>query len=138
MSDSPIAKVLMLYGAVKVPSGRGWRSMKCPFHSDRHASATVNTEVNAFSCFACSIKGDLYKIIMEQEGIGFREAKSRAEEITGTSNITLPKVNQLGRRVPRQEGTIIGRRREVSSGSGQSTTRRSRSVSEQVSDTLPN
>ena len=114
MSDSPIAKVLMLYGAVKVPSGRGWRSMKCPFHSDRHASATVNTEVNAFSCFACSIKGDLYKIIMEQEGIGFREAKSRAEEIVGTSDIALPKVNQLSRRVSGQEGTIIGRRREVS------------------------
>ena len=138
MSDSPIAKVLMLYGAVKVPSGRGWRSMKCPFHSDRHASATVNTEVNAFSCFACSIKGDLYKIIMEQEGIGFREAKSRAEEIVGTSDIALPKVNQLSRRISSQEGTIIGRRREVSSGSGRPTTRRSRSIPEQVSDTVSN
>jgi len=41
---SPIAKLLSHYGATKVPSGRGWRSRKCPFHSDRHASATVNND----------------------------------------------------------------------------------------------
>ena len=111
MSDSPIALVLMSYGATKVPAGRGWRSMKCPFHNDRNASATVNNEVNAFTCFACSIKGDVYKIIMEQEGVTFNEAKSRAEEIAGTGSIQVPRVNRLSRRVSSEEGTISSRRR---------------------------
>jgi len=136
MSNSPIALVLMTYGASKVPTGRGWRSMKCPFHSDRHASATVNNEVNAFSCFACSIKGDLFKIIMEQEGVTFSEAKSRAEEIVGTSNISLPKVNKLGRRISIQEGTISSRRREVSSWGSERTPSRTRSIRKQIDDTI--
>ena len=110
---SPIGLVLMSYGAKTVPSGRGWRSMKCPFHSDRHASATVNNEVNAFTCFACEVKGDIFKIIMEQEGITFNEAKSRAEEIAGTDSIKVPSVNRIGRRVPNEQGTISSRRRAI-------------------------
>ena len=111
--SSPIALVLMFYGATKVPTGRGWRSMKCPFHNDRNASATVNNEVNAFTCFACSIKGDVYKIIMEQEGVTFNEAKSRAEEIAGTDSIKVPTAHKLGRRVPGKERSLTSRRREI-------------------------
>ena len=113
MSESPIAKVLVSYGASSVPSGRGWRSMKCPFHSDRNASATVSNEDNAFICFACDVKGDIFKIIMEQEGVSFSEAKSRAEEIAGTDSIKVPTARKLGRRVPSKEGSISSRRREI-------------------------
>lgn len=113
MSDSPIALVLKTYGADKVPTGKGWRSMKCPFHSDRHASATVSNEDNAFICFACEVKGDIFKIIMEQEGITFNEAKSRAEKITGTNNIKVSTTHKLGRRVSKNEGLISSRRRAI-------------------------
>ena len=60
--------------------------MICPFHDDSHASATVNLDENAFNCFGCGVKGDTYSIIMEQEGIDFREAITFAERITGESN----------------------------------------------------
>jgi len=113
MSESAISKVLVSYGASKVPSGRGWRSMKCPFHSDSNASATVSNEDNAFICFACDVKGDIFKIIMEQEGVSFSEAKSRAEEIAGTSSIKVSSTRKLGRRVPSKEGSLTSRRREI-------------------------
>jgi len=111
MSDSPIALVLKTYGADRVPSGRGWRSMKCPFHPDRHASATVSNDDNAFICFACEVKGDIFKIIMDKEGITFNEAKSRAETIAGTSGIKVSATRKLGRRVSKDEGLISSRRR---------------------------
>jgi DNA primase len=57
--------------------------MKCPFHGDSHASASVSLEENAFICHACGIKGDTYSIIMQHEGVDFREALSIAETVTG-------------------------------------------------------
>jgi len=125
---SPISRLLSHYGAKQVPTGSGWRKINCPFHPDRHASATVNNDVNAFNCFACEVSGDLYKIIMIQEGINFREAKSRAEEITGTSDITLSTSSKLGRRVSNQQGTISARRRVFPPGGSTPTTRRSRGL----------
>lgn len=125
---SAIEAVLRHYGASKVPSGRGWRKMNCPFHGDKRASSAVNHELNAFNCFACDTVGNVYNVIMIQEGVGFREAKSRAEEIVGTGNISLPKVNTLSRRVSNKQGSFIGRRREFSSGSGSTTSRRTRAV----------
>ncbi len=114
---SPIGRLLEHYGAKRVPSGKGWKKINCPFHSDKHASAAVNHDLNVFNCFACDVAGDIYKIIMIQEGVNFREAKSRAEEIVGTSDIPLPKSNTLGRRVSNKQGTISGRRKDVSPGS---------------------
>lgn len=113
MSDSPIALVLKTYGADRVPTGRGWKSMKCPFHPDRHASATVSNEDNAFICFACEVKGDVFKLIMDKEGIPFNEAKSRAEKIAGTNSIKVSTTRKLGRRISRNEGSISSRRREI-------------------------
>ena len=55
--------------------------MKCPFHDDRHNSASATRDDNAFCCFACQIKGDGYAIIMAKEGVQFREAVSIAKRI---------------------------------------------------------
>lgn len=96
----PIGPVLAHYGARSVPQGRlGWTKMRCPFHDDRHASATVNTELNAFACFGCGIKGDTYTIIMEQEGVEYREALTLAEEYTGEKRPPLPAKSRSRSRV---------------------------------------
>lgn len=125
---SAIEAVLIHYGANKVPSGRGWRKMNCPFHGDKRASSAVNHELNAFNCFACETVGNLYNVIMIQEGVEFREAKSRAEEIVGASNIPLPRNGALSRRISNKQGSFIGRRKDFSSGSGSPTSRRSRAI----------
>lgn len=79
MARPSIAKVLKHYGAERVPEGRGWRAMRCPFHDDSQASASVNGE--AFNCHACGVSGDAFKIIMEQENCDFKAAVRLAEEM---------------------------------------------------------
>lgn len=113
MEKHSITKVLEHYGCNSVPDRSGWHKVKCPFHDDSHASATVNTEAEAFICFGCGVKGDVYTIIMQQEGIQFREAITFAERITGESSDSLSKFNTPRRGVSSQSG-IISRRRGYS------------------------
>ena len=85
----PIGPVLAHYGATLPNRTEVWVSIKCPFHGDRHASAAVHLTGNAFACYACGIKGDTYAIIMQHEGVKFREALNLAEEWTGQSGEAL-------------------------------------------------
>lgn len=80
-----IGEILVYYGGTLPYRRGGWTQMKCPFHGDSHASASVNLDENAFACFACGMKGDTYKIIMEHTGVDFVEAIRIAEDITGAS-----------------------------------------------------
>lgn len=83
MSDNKhdLATTLKHYGA-SVKQGYGWMPVKCPFHNDAMASAAVNLSKQVFDCFVCDIYGDVYTVIMHQEGIGYKDAVIRAEEIT--------------------------------------------------------
>lgn len=103
----PIKDVLEHYGA-KIPDRNGWSSIRCPFHDDTHKSATVNIRENVFCCFACQIKGDTYRIIMEREGLGFNEAIKFAERISGQSIQVLRSRNTRSRGLPRRTGDYFG------------------------------
>ena len=115
MEKHSIGPILEHYGAV-LPTRRGWAKIRCPFHSDSHASAVVNMELNAFNCFGCGVKGDTYKILMEQQGVDFREAISIAEAITGKS---MPSIR--GEREP--SGRVLGKSRSVARGRSKRTFR---------------
>lgn len=108
MSEKPdITAILEHYGA-RVPTRRGWFSMRCPFHDDRHNSASATRDENAFCCFACQIKGDGYAIIMSKEGVGFREAVIIAERILNASGKVLPQRVSRGGGLPRRTGNHNG------------------------------
>lgn len=109
MEKHSIQSVLEHYGAT-VHERDGWVKLRCPFHDDGHASATVNVEENAFNCFGCGVKGDTYSIIMEQERVGFREAVKIAEGITGKSSTTLRASGAKSRSVSRNERDNLTRR----------------------------
>ena len=106
----PIGPVLAHYGADQPEERTGWQKLRCPFHDDSHASATVNTDDNVFVCFACGVKGNTYKIISLQEGVTYREAISKAEEITGTSSPQVRGGHSSRRGLPSEAG-IVARRR---------------------------
>lgn len=110
MDKHSISDVLEHYGATGIRECWGWQKIKCPVHQDGTASASVNTEENVFVCHACGVKGDTYSIIMEKEGVGFREAISIAEGITGKVSSNVSKVNSSGRRLSSQARTDNGRR----------------------------
>lgn len=63
----------------------GWRPVKCRFHEDRQASASVNLNLGGFRCHACGVSGDALKLLMEREGIGYRDACALAESLLGES-----------------------------------------------------
>ena len=100
--DKPsIGAILEHYGA-RVPTRHGWFSMKCPFHEDSHASASANTEENAFCCFACQMKGDGFAIIMAKEGVKFNEAINIAKGILNARGEVLPQRVARGGRLSRR------------------------------------
>ena len=115
MEKPDITVILEHYGA-RVPTRRGWFSMKCPFHDDRHNSASANRDENVFCCFACQIKGDGYGIIMQKEGVKFREAISIAKGIFDSCGKVLPQRTSRSRGIPRRTGYNNGGSAEGSLG----------------------
>ena len=96
-----IIDVLAYYGVTNIRECHGWQKMKCPIHEDSHASAGVNIDENIFTCHGCGIKGDTYKLIMEKEGVGFREALEIAKRITGNTSEYVGRISEssdIGRR----------------------------------------
>lgn len=81
-----IAAVLEHYGADLHRVGEhGWRPLRCPFHDDRLASASVNLAKGAFRCHGCAAKGDAIALIKQQEGTDYQGAIQFAEEVLGAS-----------------------------------------------------
>lgn len=113
MSRSPIVDVLRHYGFENVPQSGGWKPVKCAFHGDRHASASVNPDLGGFRCHTCDISGDAIKIVMEMEQVGFLEAVDKIHEITGDEVLDLPGRSQRGTRSPLRPGRILRNRRRL-------------------------
>ena len=106
--DKPdITTILEYYGA-RVPTRSGWAKLKCPFHDDSHASAAVNLKENIFKCHGCQYKGDAYAIIMQKEGVGFREAVTLAKGIFDQSGKVLPQRTTRSGGLPRRTGDLSG------------------------------
>ena len=60
---------------------------RCPFHNEKTASFSVNEERQIFHCFGCGLGGDVFRFLMQIEGLSFPEAVQFLAERQG---ITLP------------------------------------------------
>jgi len=112
----PIEAVLYHYGAQYVPHRPGWASMLCPFHDDKHQSASVNTNEGAFRCHTCGVKGDSYSLIQEREGIGFRDAIEFGARVFGEGHTYVRDVQPASKYLPRGQGTRSKSRKYVPPG----------------------
>jgi len=87
MNDFPVYRVipvLVYYGGDEVSDGYGWKAYACPFHGDRSASASVNTQDQLFNCHAGDCpKGNAVQIVMKQEGLTYGDAVIRTKQISG-------------------------------------------------------
>ena len=63
-------------------SGSGFIGL-CPYHNEKTPSFTVNPSLGIFKCFGCGETGDVFKIVMDQEGISFPEAVRQLAERYG-------------------------------------------------------
>jgi DNA primase len=76
----------------------------CPFHNEKSASFTVHATHQFYKCFSCGVSGDVFKFIMEIEGLSFYEAlKSLAER----NGIPMPKRSQYADEDSKLRGSIL-------------------------------
>ncbi|AHC73938.1 DNA primase [Candidatus Endolissoclinum faulkneri L5] len=55
----------------------------CPFHNDNKPSLSIVDEKGFYHCFACGAHGDIFKFLMETDGIKFMEAVAELASIAG-------------------------------------------------------
>lgn len=54
-------------------SGSGFVGL-CPYHDEKTPSFNVTPRLGIFKCFGCGESGDVFKFVMDQDGVGFTEA----------------------------------------------------------------
>ncbi len=54
----------------------------CPFHDERTPSFSVTEEKQIFHCFSCGQGGNVFRFLMEVEGLDFVESVKRAAELS--------------------------------------------------------
>ncbi|MCH3904420.1 MAG: DNA primase [Lactobacillus sp.] len=59
----------------------------CPFHQEKTPSFTVNEANQFFKCFGCGRGGNVFKFLMEKEGLTFPES---VEQVANFVNIPMP------------------------------------------------
>ena len=94
---------LRLIGEVVNLKRRGARHVGlCPFHQEKTPSFTVNDE-GLWYCFGCGTGGDLFKFVMQQEGVDFGDA---VRSLADRSGLQLPS--------PESRSVASGTRQSVS------------------------
>lgn len=82
----PVSQVVGRKVALK-KAGREWKGLS-PFKSERTPSFFVNDQKGFYHCFASGAHGDIFRFLMETEGLSFPEAVERLAEEAG---VALPK-----------------------------------------------
>lgn len=102
----PIGPILEHYGFDAIEDGRGWRPVRCAFHGETDASASVITteDEQAFNCHACGMKGNAAQLIMQMEGVGYWDAVTRAKGILGSSGIQVHGLSGSRTSIPADQG----------------------------------
>ena len=72
-----------------IKAGREFKGLS-PFNSEKTPSFTVNDQKGFFHCFSSGKHGDIFKFVMETEGLSFYEA---VEKLAVDAGVTLPKMS---------------------------------------------
>lgn len=77
----PIEGVLDHYEVIYDIDRETNQKVRCPFHDDSVASASVNLGMGLFNCYGCEVAGDAIRLLQLRERLGFGEAKQLAQEL---------------------------------------------------------
>ena len=79
----PIGVIVRFYGG-EVREGKNV-SVRCCVHNDTRKSAVIDTINNLYYCHTCGVAGNGVNIITHKEGLEFKDAIKRADEILAGS-----------------------------------------------------
>ena len=85
-SRSDIVEVIGNYVPLKKAGSNSWKAC-CPFHNEKTPSFHVRGDKQVFYCFGCHKGGNVFKFVMEKEGITFPEA---AHLLAGRCGVEIP------------------------------------------------
>ncbi|UNL43241.1 DNA primase [Ligilactobacillus agilis] len=83
-------------------SGKNWFGL-CPFHPEKTPSFSVNEEKQIFTCFSCHRGGNVFKFLMELNGVTFPEAVKQVAQIAGIEIATDVGQTAAEKNSPRQK-----------------------------------
>lgn len=84
----------------QLPAPRGvWQTVKCGAHDDSHMSCRISSDAGQVKCLACGFAGDAIDVVKHYEGIGYKDAVRRCEELTGGSDTHVSGTNRRSRNV---------------------------------------
>ena len=84
-------------------AGGGSRKGLCPFHDEKSPSFNVRPSVGSYHCFGCGAGGDVYRFLMEIEGLSFVEA---VERLAAKYGITLKYEEGVAPSGPRRDPNL--------------------------------
>lgn len=76
----------------------------CPFHSDKRPSFSVHGALQIYKCFACDAAGDVFKFVMDKEGLTFPETLKVLAERYG---IAMPERERFDDPETRQRSALL-------------------------------
>ena len=76
----------------------------CPFHNEKTASFSVNSEKQFYYCFGCGAAGNVFSFLMEMENCDFPEAMKRLAE---RAHITLPEPEKNAQAIASTPVTLL-------------------------------
>jgi len=82
-SSVDIVKVVGDYVRLRRMGSTGRYSGLCPFHQEKTPSFSVNQTRQFYKCFGCGVGGDVFKFVMEIDGLTFPEALKYLAERNG-------------------------------------------------------
>jgi hypothetical protein len=85
--DVALADVCARYGLELKPEGNDLIAC-CPFHEEDSASFHVTPGKNLWHCFGCNAGGDNIQFVMKKDGVSFRHAVEKLQQIGGSAPVT--------------------------------------------------
>lgn len=74
-----VSIVALIGRTVKLQRAGPAKKGLCPFHSEKTPSFTVSDDRGTYRCFGCGAHGDVFRWVMEHEGVTFPEAVKRLD-----------------------------------------------------------
>ena len=78
----------------KTNAGRGDYWACCPFHSEKSPSFHAEDSKGRYYCFGCKASGDIFRFLVEKQGMAFPEA---VEQLASEAGLAMPVVSAEAR-----------------------------------------